>query len=51
MANGKGNEQYGFKTDGPNGEAAGTNQRSEGMTVTQYMCRELSLLLTSKDYK
>ncbi|MDQ0478293.1 RHS repeat-associated protein [Chryseobacterium sp. MDT2-18] len=39
MANGKGNEQYDFKTNGPNGEAGGTDQRAEGMTVQQYSYR------------
>ncbi|WP_336687738.1 RHS repeat-associated core domain-containing protein [Chryseobacterium bernardetii] len=39
MANGKGNEQYDFKTNGPDGEAGGTDKRPEGMTVTQYTYR------------
>ncbi|MFY7815530.1 MAG: RHS repeat-associated core domain-containing protein, partial [Chryseobacterium taeanense] len=39
MANGKGGEKYDFKTNGPNGEAGGADQRPEGMTLQQYTYR------------
>ncbi|WP_330746901.1 DUF6443 domain-containing protein [Chryseobacterium sp. CP-77] len=49
MANGKGNEKYDFKTNGPNGEVGGTDQRPEGMTVTQYTYRGLLFSVNTGD--